>query len=240
MKLVPAGREEPEIEKLNELDKQMYLILKNKKLTNLEKVRLYHQILMKNINAEARLKQKPVVVDSGVDISEQERNVEDPTESSFLSTINNDYEFNDASDIGNSYIVSQPKIEVEKNDEEEKKLEIKSEELKTPTRKPDEIHVFDPNNIFKDSQAKRRYQLGQLYVNELQKLRGLEKDKVNVESSKYITKRRSPVKKKPKWSSYYNTPMGHTPRKKFFSPKGPQTRHQQLQNGMIDHENLYN
>ncbi len=56
--LVPAGRQEPEYDKLTVLDKEMMQILKNKSLSTLEKVKLYHQTLQKNLAIEARLKQK--------------------------------------------------------------------------------------------------------------------------------------------------------------------------------------
>jgi hypothetical protein len=58
MMLVPAGRAEPEIETMSGLDKDMSNVLRNNKLTADEKISLYHQILLKNLAVESRLKQK--------------------------------------------------------------------------------------------------------------------------------------------------------------------------------------
>ena len=54
MMLVPAGRVDPEINYLSELDKQMSEVLKNKRLSSNEKMNLYNQILRKNLAIEAR------------------------------------------------------------------------------------------------------------------------------------------------------------------------------------------
>ena len=65
MKLVPVGgREEPEIHQLSVLDNEMSTILKNPKLSTSAKMKLYHQVLMKNIAIEARLKQKSIENDN--------------------------------------------------------------------------------------------------------------------------------------------------------------------------------
>ncbi len=63
MVLVPFGRQEPEIEKLSSLDEEMSKILKNRKYSVLQKLKLYQNVLRKNITMEARLKQKssPVI-----------------------------------------------------------------------------------------------------------------------------------------------------------------------------------
>jgi hypothetical protein len=60
MMLVPAGRQDPEIDKMSVLDKQMAMILRNNKLSTREKMKMYHQILRKNLAFEKRLQQKSV------------------------------------------------------------------------------------------------------------------------------------------------------------------------------------
>lgn len=61
MMLVPAGREEPEIQMLSELDKEMSLILKNRTLSTVEKMKYYQQALQKNLALENRLNQKGIL-----------------------------------------------------------------------------------------------------------------------------------------------------------------------------------
>ena len=61
MILVPAsGREEPENEKMSELDQEMSAILKNPKLSTKEKVEMYNEVLRRNLIFEQRLLQKPI------------------------------------------------------------------------------------------------------------------------------------------------------------------------------------
>ena len=64
MILIPStGREEPETEKMSEMDQEMSSVLKNSKLSVKEKVELYNEILRRNIVFENRLMQKPQVTD---------------------------------------------------------------------------------------------------------------------------------------------------------------------------------
>ena len=61
MILIPStGREEPETEKMSELDMEMSRVLKNTSLSIKEKVEKYNEILRRNIVFENRLLQKPV------------------------------------------------------------------------------------------------------------------------------------------------------------------------------------
>ena len=60
MMLVPAGRPDPEISSLSNLDQAMSNVLNNKNLTNIDKINLYQMILRKNLAVEARLRQKSV------------------------------------------------------------------------------------------------------------------------------------------------------------------------------------
>jgi hypothetical protein len=54
MLLVPAGRPDPNVKKMSQLDRQMEAILKNKKLSNFEKMKLYNQVLQSNLDLEKR------------------------------------------------------------------------------------------------------------------------------------------------------------------------------------------
>jgi hypothetical protein len=61
MILVPAsGREEPENEKMSDLDQEMSAIVKNPKLSSKEKVALYNEVLRRNLIFESRLLMKPL------------------------------------------------------------------------------------------------------------------------------------------------------------------------------------
>ena len=95
MKLVPVGgREEPEIHQLSVLDNEMSTILKNPKLSTSAKMKLYHQVLMKNIAIEARLKQKSIENDN-------EGELQNISASAFneISTIPNESKITDKIDI---------------------------------------------------------------------------------------------------------------------------------------------
>jgi hypothetical protein len=60
MILIPAsGREEPETEKMSELDQEMSAILKNPRLSTKEKVEMYNEVLRRNLIFESRLLRKP-------------------------------------------------------------------------------------------------------------------------------------------------------------------------------------
>ena len=91
--LVPAGRPNASIEKMTELDKQMTAILKNDKLSTLEKIKLYHQVLRRNIEIENRVEQNTNVNSSqneSVNYSHNnamtnlEETIDDLNESDFL------------------------------------------------------------------------------------------------------------------------------------------------------------
>ena len=69
MMLVPAVRNEPELEKMSALDQEMAKILKNRSLSTLEKMKKYHQVLQQNLAVEARLKQKGVPRDDDMYIT---------------------------------------------------------------------------------------------------------------------------------------------------------------------------
>ena len=93
MMLVPAGRPNASIEKMTELDKQMTAILKNDKLSTLEKIKLYHQVLRRNIEIENRVEQNTNVNSSqneSVNYSHNnamtnlEETIDDLNESDFL------------------------------------------------------------------------------------------------------------------------------------------------------------
>ena len=60
MILIPvSGREEPETEKMSELDQEMSAILKNPRLSTKEKVEMYNEVLRRNLIFESRLLRKP-------------------------------------------------------------------------------------------------------------------------------------------------------------------------------------
>ena len=59
MILIPAsGREEPENEKMSDLDLEMSAIVKNPKLSNKEKVEMYNEVLRRNLIFESQLSLK--------------------------------------------------------------------------------------------------------------------------------------------------------------------------------------
>ena len=65
MILIPAtGREEPETEKMSELDQEMSAILKNPRLSVKEKVEMYNEVLRRNLIFESRLQQKPAAIEN--------------------------------------------------------------------------------------------------------------------------------------------------------------------------------
>jgi len=65
MILIPAtGREEPETEKMSELDQEMSAILKNPRLSVKEKVEMYNEVLRRNLIFESRLQQKPAGIEN--------------------------------------------------------------------------------------------------------------------------------------------------------------------------------
>jgi hypothetical protein len=69
MILVPAtGREEPENEKMSELDQEMSAIIKNPKLSTKEKVEMYNEVLRRNLIFESRLLQKPIANENKMEI----------------------------------------------------------------------------------------------------------------------------------------------------------------------------
>ena len=55
MILVPAGRSDPTFEKISQLDKEILAILKNKRLSNYEKMKAYSQTLARNMEIESRI-----------------------------------------------------------------------------------------------------------------------------------------------------------------------------------------
>jgi hypothetical protein len=62
--LIPAtGREEPETEKMSELDQEMSAILRNPRLSVKEKVEMYNEVLRRNLIVESRLQQKPAGIE---------------------------------------------------------------------------------------------------------------------------------------------------------------------------------
>jgi hypothetical protein len=64
MILIPAtGREEPETEKMSELDQEMSAILRNPRLSVKEKVEMYNEVLRRNLIVESRLQQKPAGIE---------------------------------------------------------------------------------------------------------------------------------------------------------------------------------
>ena len=83
MILIPAsGREEPENEKMSELDQEMSAILKNPKLSTKEKVELYNEVLRRNLIFENRLLQKP----HGIEKNKNSEPMQPIIEDSFTST----------------------------------------------------------------------------------------------------------------------------------------------------------
>jgi hypothetical protein len=62
MMMVPAIRPDPSQQKLTELDKEMSLVLKNSKLSPAEKMKMYHQILIRNLAIENRTPNTPTTV----------------------------------------------------------------------------------------------------------------------------------------------------------------------------------
>ena len=56
MMLVPATRPDASIIKMSELDKAMSQVLKNPTLSSSDKMRLYQQILMRNLEIENKIK----------------------------------------------------------------------------------------------------------------------------------------------------------------------------------------
>ena len=60
MMLVPATRPNAGIVKMTELDKEMSQILKNTKLSTSEKMRLYQQILMRNLEIEKKIRSSSI------------------------------------------------------------------------------------------------------------------------------------------------------------------------------------
>ena len=68
MILIPAtGREEPETEKMSELDHEMSAILKNPRLSVKEKVEMYNEVLRRNLIFESRLQQKPAGIENQIE-----------------------------------------------------------------------------------------------------------------------------------------------------------------------------
>ena len=68
MILIPAtGREEPETEKMSELDHEMSAILKNPRLSVKEKVEMYSEVLRRNLIFESRLQQKPAGIENKIE-----------------------------------------------------------------------------------------------------------------------------------------------------------------------------
>ena len=71
MILVPAsGRNEPEIDKMSSLHLEMSTILKNQKYSVSEKIKLYNEVLRKQLAFEARFKQKPLLNEQVAPIEE--------------------------------------------------------------------------------------------------------------------------------------------------------------------------
>ncbi len=65
MILIPAiGREEPETEKMSELDQEMSAILKNPRLSVKEKVEMFNEVLRRYLFFESRLQQKPAGIEN--------------------------------------------------------------------------------------------------------------------------------------------------------------------------------
>ena len=70
MILIPvSGREEPETEKMSELDQEMSAIIKNPRLSSKEKVEMYNEVLRRNLIFESRLFHKPQGIDNKIDTS---------------------------------------------------------------------------------------------------------------------------------------------------------------------------
>jgi len=68
MILIPAtGREEPETEKMSELDQEMSAILRNPRLSVKEKVEMYNEVLRRNFIFESRLQQKPAGIENKIE-----------------------------------------------------------------------------------------------------------------------------------------------------------------------------
>ena len=68
MILVPAtGREEPECEKMSELDQEMSKMLRNPRLSIKEKVEMYNEVLRRNLIFESRLMQKPQGIENKIE-----------------------------------------------------------------------------------------------------------------------------------------------------------------------------
>jgi hypothetical protein len=63
--LTPAGRPDPSLSKMSELDKEMSKILKDPKKSTFEKMKLYFQTLKRNIDIETNMRNNEKVPESG-------------------------------------------------------------------------------------------------------------------------------------------------------------------------------
>ena len=126
MILIPAtGREEPETEKMSELDQEMSAILKNPRLSTKEKVEKYNEVLRRNLIFENRLLHKPQGIQEnmnpGIVLNESFDN----------KSINSSASTNTSRESDASSSIKLPKKEVreeEEGDEEEEEEEEKRED----------------------------------------------------------------------------------------------------------------
>ena len=122
MILIPAtGREEPETEKMSELDQEMSAILKNPRLSTKEKVEKYNEVLRRNLIFENRLLHKPQGIQEnmnpGIVLNESFDN----------KSINSSASTNTSRESDASSSIKLPKKEVREEEEEEEKREDEEE-----------------------------------------------------------------------------------------------------------------